>query len=432
MWTLAVLALLALPWGAHAQPDHLELFGYYSYDSAQEGHVNMTFLHQGPARPGLPWILRAPFDMRRPNDLDTETLREWFRLATGGDASRVLAVHLADEPELNTPLHQAEFDASVRAFRVALPAARLWVNFSTLLAQIWPGYRPSIDLDWVSVDNNGDTPPAAMPWFRQLAWPHQRFLMLPPGLRGLTYKDEPSMVAAADAVYAYAQSDPSVVGLIVFGWHDAVGAVGVEHLPSVRANLERIGREIIAEPAPALFNDVPDQFAPWVDEVARAGVMVGCHAFPPLFCPDAPVTRGEASEAIVRAAMYPAAFSPSPPAGIFADVSILDPRAPWVEALYGAGITSGCTRDPLRYCPDELVTREQVAVLLLRARHGPQYEPPPAQGVFVDVAAHDMFAPWIEQLGAEGITSGCGGGRYCPHDPVTRAELAVFLVRSLL
>jgi hypothetical protein len=37
---------------------------------------------------------------------------------------------------------------------------------------------------------------------------------------------------------------------------------------------------------------------------------------------------------------------------------------------------------------------------------------------------------FIEQLAAEGITGGCGGGNYCPADPITRAQMAVFLVRS--
>ena len=36
----------------------------------------------------------------------------------------------------------------------------------------------------------------------------------------------------------------------------------------------------------------------------------------------------------------------------------------------------------------------------------------------------------IEALAAEGITGGCGAGNYCPSDPVTRGQMAVFLVRA--
>lgn len=36
----------------------------------------------------------------------------------------------------------------------------------------------------------------------------------------------------------------------------------------------------------------------------------------------------------------------------------------------------------------------------------------------------------IKQLAAESITTGCGSGNYCPEDPVTRAQMAVFLVKT--
>jgi len=37
---------------------------------------------------------------------------------------------------------------------------------------------------------------------------------------------------------------------------------------------------------------------------------------------------------------------------------------------------------------------------------------------------------WIEQLAAENITAGCGNGNYCPDATVTRDQMAVFLVRT--
>jgi hypothetical protein len=71
-----------------------------------------------------------------------------------------------------------------------------------------------------------------------------------------------------------------------------------------------------------------------------------------------------------------------------------------------------------------------MAVFLLRAKHGSSYVPPAAVGVFPDVPNSYWAASWIEQLTAEGITSGCGGGNYCPEQPVSRAQMAVFLVRT--
>jgi hypothetical protein len=71
-----------------------------------------------------------------------------------------------------------------------------------------------------------------------------------------------------------------------------------------------------------------------------------------------------------------------------------------------------------------------MAVFLLRSKHGSSYTPPPATGVFPDVPTSYWAASWIEQLFAEGITGGCGGGNYCPDQVVTRGQMAVFLVRT--
>ena len=71
-----------------------------------------------------------------------------------------------------------------------------------------------------------------------------------------------------------------------------------------------------------------------------------------------------------------------------------------------------------------------MAVFLLRAKYGSAYTPPAASGVFSDVPADYWAAAWIEQLANEGITAGCGNGNYCPTQLVSRAEMAVFLVRT--
>ena len=165
----------------------------------------------------------------------------------------------------------------------------------------------------------------------------------------------------------------------------------------------------------------------------------------------------------------------------------------FIENLFHNGITGGCGAGV--YCPGSSVTRAQMAVFLLKAEHGPDYVPPPCTpGVFGDVACPSLFADWIEQLAAEGITGGlrrrqllpgqsgharadgglpaegqvtaratrrppapaifadvpcpsqfadwieelsnegitggCGGGNYCPASPNTRGQMAVFLVKT--
>ena len=84
------------------------------------------------------------------------------------------------------------------------------------------------------------------------------------------------------------------------------------------------------------------------------------------------------------------------------------------------------------FCPSDPLTRAQIAVLLLRAEHGGSYVPPPATGtVFADVPVDAFAADFIEQFAAEGITAGCGGGNYCPDSTVTRAQAAVLIGRTL-
>ena len=116
----------------------------------------------------------------------------------------------------------------------------------------------------------------------------------------------------------------------------------------------------------------------------------------------------------------------------FGDVPTVHLFYPYIQAVYEAGITAGCTQSPRLYCPDGTVTRAQMAVFLERGIRGSTYAPPPmgSSTGFGDVPATYWAGAWIKQLAADGITSGCGGGRYCPEASVTRAQMAVFLLRS--
>jgi hypothetical protein len=120
---------------------------------------------------------------------------------------------------------------------------------------------------------------------------------------------------------------------------------------------------------------------------------------------------------------------------LFADVPVPGKEwmEPWIVAFYQHGITTGCGVSPLRYCPENRVTRAEMAVFLLRAIHGASYVPPAPTHDFADVpvTGKEWMEPWIEQFYTEGITTGCGGGNYCPENNVTRAEMAVFVLRAL-
>jgi hypothetical protein len=114
----------------------------------------------------------------------------------------------------------------------------------------------------------------------------------------------------------------------------------------------------------------------------------------------------------------------------FADVPVSSPFHADILAVAAAGITAGCGGG--NYCPAAPVRRDQMAVFLLKSEHGPAYVPPDCAGTFADVACPGSFTNWVEQLAAEGVTSGCGGGNYCPANSVTRAQMAVFLLKTSL
>ena len=112
----------------------------------------------------------------------------------------------------------------------------------------------------------------------------------------------------------------------------------------------------------------------------------------------------------------------------YGDVPPADPFYSFVCTIGRDGITAGCGSGD--YCRDGAVSRAQMAVFLLKAEHGPSYVPPSCGGVFSDVACPGLFADWIEQLAAENVTAGCGGGNYCPASANSRGQMAVFLVKT--
>jgi hypothetical protein len=187
------------------------------------------------------------------------------------------------------------------------------------------------------------------------------------------------------------------------------------------------GRDVGAEEL-VVFGDVPAShpFFSFVLRLYRNGVSHGCGGGN--FCPALPVTRAQMAVFLLRA-KHGSSYVPPPPSGaVFGDVPATSFAAAWIERLAAEGITSGCGGG--NFCPADLVTRAQTAVLLLRAEHGSAYAPPAPAGVFGDVPPTSLYASWIERLVAEGITSGCGGGNFCPAAPTSRGQMAVFVTRA--
>jgi hypothetical protein len=120
-----------------------------------------------------------------------------------------------------------------------------------------------------------------------------------------------------------------------------------------------------------------------------------------------------------------------PPAAsgtMFSDVPASHFAAAYIEKLAVDGVTSGCGGG--KYCPDGSTTRGQMAVFMLKTKEGSSYAPPAPTGMFSDVPTSHTFGAFIEELSRRGITSGCGGGMYCPDTATTRGQMAVFLKRT--
>ncbi len=113
----------------------------------------------------------------------------------------------------------------------------------------------------------------------------------------------------------------------------------------------------------------------------------------------------------------------------FLDVPAAQQFHAFVTTLVSNAITAGVGGGNYGVAQDTL--RQQMAVFLLKARYGLCYTPPPCTTpVFTDVPCSSGFAPWINELVAEGITGGCGTGVYCPTNPVLRQQMAVLLLRT--
>jgi cysteine-rich repeat protein len=125
----------------------------------------------------------------------------------------------------------------------------------------------------------------------------------------------------------------------------------------------------------------------------------------------------------------------------FADVSAdlgPDPYYPFIETIFHNGVTAGCG-DGTIYCPLSNNLRQEMAVFLLKGFLGAGYTPPDCIGVFDDVPCPPTpafpFSNFIEDLSTRGITTGCQIGPpalFCPGDNVTRAQMAPFLLKTLL
>jgi hypothetical protein len=160
-----------------------------------------------------------------------------------------------------------------------------------------------------------------------------------------------------------------------------------------------------------------------IETLLHNGITSGCGGGS--YCAASSTSRDQMSVFVLLAKQGAAYLPPACTTPMFADVPAASPFCRWIEELARRGVVAGCGGG--NFCPGAPVTREQMAVFVLRTLD-PALDPPACTTpVFGDVPASSPFCRWIEELVRRGVVSGCGGGNYCPAAPVTREQMAVFL-----
>jgi streptogramin lyase len=177
------------------------------------------------------------------------------------------------------------------------------------------------------------------------------------------------------------------------------------------------------------FSDITSEF--WADDyissIACAGITTGCGGGN--FCPFDSVTRAQMAGFLIRS-LYGEDFDCSM-IPYFTDVSDSHWAFLYVQKLFEDEITTGC--GPSVYCPTTTVTRAQMATFIVRAVEGePASDYCGTTDPFTDVPYSHWACRYIKRLFELDITTGCGGGNYCPSNNVTRAQMAAFLSRAFL
>lgn len=171
------------------------------------------------------------------------------------------------------------------------------------------------------------------------------------------------------------------------------------------------------------LDDDTSGFQVSIEWMFAEGLTFGCN--PPLndrYCPDRSVTRGEMAAFLARVLDLPPAES----AGFTDTAGSIFVSA--IDRIAAAGITRGCDDIAVRFCPDDPITRDEMAAFLVRAKGYTVAADDP----FIDDDG-SIFESAIERLAFAGVTRGCNpptNDRYCPRATLTRGQMAAFLYRA--
>lgn len=158
-----------------------------------------------------------------------------------------------------------------------------------------------------------------------------------------------------------------------------------------------------------------------IEAIAALGITAGCVGEGTAFCPELDVTRAQMATFLARA------LDLDPLPNAFEDVDPGSSHAGNIAAIRAIGVTLGCNSDGTMFCPNDSVTRAQMASFLVRAFG----LTPRANGPFTD--ADGIHEANINAIAYAEITLGCNGAGtlFCPTGDVSRAQMASFIARGM-
>lgn len=169
---------------------------------------------------------------------------------------------------------------------------------------------------------------------------------------------------------------------------------------------------------------------PFFDYIAllrNSGVPDTCG--PNAYCPETSIIRSSMAVFIVRTLFGDNfTFTQTP---FFNDVPASHPQFSYIQKLRDIGVTNGCTASS--YCPDDVVTRGQMAAFVVRAKLGIRFDqtfPFSSSQGFTDTPTSSIFFGYIQKLRELGVTLGCTTTTFCGDDVNSRGQMAAFLARG--
>jgi hypothetical protein len=183
------------------------------------------------------------------------------------------------------------------------------------------------------------------------------------------------------------------------------------------------------DPATPFLDTANSSFLSYINALYGAGITTGCGGGN--YCPTQAVNRAQMAAFVIRGVESDPVVGYCGSTPPFADVPVSNTFCGHIKRLKELAITTGCGSN--NYCPNDNVPRDQMAAFIVRAVEGEPAATYCGSGSgFADVAQTNGFCRYIKRLAELNITTGCGGGNFCPAQTVTREQMAAFIARAFL